>query len=380
MTWAWIAKVRGGGALAPVASAFAHRELGEGVAPGPAALLSLANAIDRFARGTRSAADEGAFVDGAGAFLAVVLLAYLGGTHLVRGGVNRIQLGSAGFFDPFAAIEEALDTDPARAALVDAVALAEKEAANEGPIARVAIAFERALAELRTDLAVTDRFDRTLWVGEIEVDLSRAISSTEGESDRAVTGAARKLVEMLPGGASVEVGVEEAIARVFPRVVGPRFDLPVAAASVAEDLRVAWVLAYEGRARFVTARDLERWSMSARELGGHALTNLAARSASARFVRIDTEYGPWVVARSGDGHDSARILLPALAETLAPEIGSPSVVAAPHRDALLACRDEPACVAALAARVIDDHARAPHGVSSRLYRLSSAGVLEALPR
>lgn len=379
MSWAWIAKVRGGGALAPVAAAFAQRELADGAAPGPMALLALASAIDRFARRASTPAEESAFVEGAGAFLGIVLIAYLGGTHVVREGVHRVRLGSAGFFDPFAAIDSALETEPAKAALVDAVGAAEAEANGTGAIARVALAFERALAELRADLAITDRFDRALWLGEVEVDLSRAISATEGESDAAVAGAVRKLVEMLPGGSASDLSAEEAVQRVFPRVVGPSFDLPVATATIAEDLRVAWVLAYEGRARFVTERDLERWSLTAPALASRAIANLAARSDRARLARVETDLGPWVVARSGDGHDSARVLLPALAETLAPELGSPCLVALPHRDALFACADAPASIAALRARAEDDFARAPHGITGRVYRLHADGHLEPLP-
>lgn len=378
MRFAWIAKVRGGGALAPAAAAFAEREIEEDGPPGPRALVDLGRAIDRFAQRRASPAEEGTFVEGAGAFLGMVLLAYLGGAHAARGGVHRLRLGAAGFFDPFAAIEDALETEPARASLVDSVAEAEREAQGLGAISRVAIAFERALAELRSELAITDRFDRTLFLGDTEVDLSRAIGATTGESDAAVVAAARKLVEMLPGGAGAEVNAEEAIARVFPRLVGRAFDLPVAVAPIADDLRVAWVLAYDRRARFVTERDLTRWSMSPRELAAHALANLAARSDRARLARVDTDAGPWIVARSGDGHDSARLLLPALAETLAPEVGSPCIVAVPHRDALFASVETPEAVRALAARVAEDHARAPHGISARLYRLHGDGRLEAL--
>lgn len=364
-----------------MATAFALRELGDPRPPGPDALVALGRAIDRFAARTAiTASEEATFHEGAGAFLGTVLLAYLGGSHAEREGVHRLRLGSAGSFDPFAAIEEALETDPARAALVDAVARAESEAQGRGAVARVALAFERALAELRTDLSVTDRFDRRLWLGEIEVDLARAIAATEGESEAAVAGAARKLVEMLPGGASVDVGPDEARARVLPRLVGPGFDLPVLAAPVAGELRVAWVLAYEGRARFVTERDLARWAWRRDEIAEQALVNLAARSDRARLARVDTDGGPMIVASSGDGLDSARVLLPGLAGTLAPEIGSPCVLGVPHRDALMACPDVPDLVAALAARVADDHARAPHGISASLFRLSSDGVLQPLRR
>jgi hypothetical protein len=378
LSWAWIADVRGGGPLALLATAFAEAHLGEGAPPGPDALLALGRAIDRFAAVDTRASVESEFVERAGAFLGVVLIAHLGGAHATRDGVHRVRLGEAGFFDPFAAIERALETDPARAALVDAVALAESEARGTGPISRVAIAFGRALAELRGDLSISARFDRSVFLDEVEVDLSRVIGATDGESDGAVSAAVRKLVDMLPGGASADIGVEEACARLFPRLLGPGFDLPVVASPVAQDLRVAWVLAFEGRARFVTQKDLARWSMSAADVAAHAIRNLASRSDKARLARVETAHGPWVVARSGDGHDSARMLLPALSETLAPALGSPCIVAVPHRDALLACRDAPELAVALRARAAEDHARAPHGITPRLYRLHPDGRIESL--
>lgn len=378
MSWAWITSVRSAGPLLAAADAFANREIVEDRGSGTPALVSLGKAIDAFARAPHTPAEDGAFVEGAGAFLAVVLLGHIGGAHVARKGVHRVRLGQAGFFDPFGAIELALETDPARAALIDLVAMAEREASGKGPIARTAIAFERALAELRADLAITDRFDRCVFLGDIEVDLARVIGATEGESDAAVAGAVRKLVDMLPGGAGAEVTAQDAIARLFPRLVGPSFDLPVSSLPIADELRVAWVIAYEGRARFVTDRDLSRWEMRAEEVALHALRNLAARSDRARLARVDTEQGPWVVARSGDGYDSARLLLPALAETLAPEVGLPCIVAVPHRDALMACRDAPELVRSFRERVADDYARAPHGISSRLYRLSASGRLEAI--
>ena len=379
MSWRWIAGVRGAGVLGPLAAAFAQRELGEERAPGPNALIALASSIDRFAkRSSPSPTDEAAFVEGAGAFLALVLIAYLGGAHATRDGSHRVRLGEAGFFDPFAAITTALDTDPARAALVDAVDLAERESRGTGPIARTAIAFARVLAERRVELAITDRFDRRVWMGDVEVDLTRAISATEDESDATLASAVGKLVDMLPGGVGADIDADDALARVVPRLIGPTFDLAVATAVIAIDLRIAWVLAYEGRARFVTGRDLERWSITSRALAARAVDNLAARSGRARFTRIDLDEGPCIVARSGDGLDSARLLLPALAETLAPEIGSPCIVAVPHRDALYACADDDAAVRVLSRRVTDDHARAPHGITARLYRLHASGAIEAL--
>ncbi|MFO0681336.1 MAG: hypothetical protein U0234_04755 [Sandaracinus sp.] len=374
--WRWIDEVPDAGPLAKAARTFAARELGgEGVPAGKDALVLLARAIDRHAGGPARPAEDAAFVEGAGAFLGLVLIARLGGGHACRDGVHRVRLGPAGFVDPFGAIEEALETEPARAALVDAVARAEAEAAGRGAIARVALAFERVLAEVRPELRITDRFERRLWIDETEIDLGRAISAAEGESEATLQAVVKKLVDMLPGGAGVDVPFAEARARVLPRLVGPRFEPEVAAQRVAGELRVAWVLAYEGRARFVTPRDLARWGCSIETLASCALSNLAERSAKARFARIETPEGPIVMARTGDGHDSARLLLPGLPGTLAPELELPCLVAVPHRDALFACADRPPLARALAARVAEDCARAPHGISAQIYRLGADGSI-----
>jgi hypothetical protein len=374
--WDWITEPRAG-PLGPIALAFARRELGQARPPGAAALAALAGAIDRFVRREHAtAAEESAFVEGAGAFFGVVLAARLGGSHASRDGVHRVRLGVSGFVDPFAAIEAALETEPARAALVDACDLAEREASGAGPIARAANAFAAVLVERRPDLAITDRFDRRLWIDDVEVDLTRVIGATEDEPERALRAAVTKLVEMLPGGAVAPIDRDEIAARVLPRLLGPRFDAPVATTTLAGDLRVAWVLAYDGRARFVRDRDLERWAITRDTIAELALRNLAARSERARFARVELDEGACIVARTGDGLDSARMLLPALAETLTPEIGTPCIVAVPHRDALYACADVDAMHALLLRRVADDHARAPHAISAALYRLRADRSIE----
>ena len=83
-------------------------------------------------------------------------------------------------------------------------------------------------------------------------------------------------------------------------------------------------------------------------------------------------------ARTGDGHDSARVLLPALHEELGARLGGAPVLGIPHRDAFFACADEPALRDELARRTEHDAARAPHKLSARLYRLVGPGAIEAI--
>lgn len=387
----WARARAGAGPLGPAAERFLEREDRIGEPPlGADGLAWLARRIDAFAeRDEASAQDESAFVEGAGSLLALLLLEHVGeGAHASRDGVHRVRLGRAGFFDPFAVIELALDADGARAVLIREVARAEREASGTSGIGAAAAAFERLVRERRGDLVIVDRFDRSVWLegappdgGRFEVDLGRAIDATEDQSSSALEQALTKLVSMLPGGQGDELPPDEAASRLLPRIVAPgvlgEASEGLSLRAIANDVAIALVLAYDGRSRFVRTRELDAWELTQQDAIHRAIANLAARSAAARFARIDTEAGPLVVARTGDGLDSARLLLPSLHDVLAPELGSPFVAAIPHRDALIACAREPALHAALAARAADDAARAPHRITAALFTVSPRGLAGA---
>lgn len=380
MSFRWLTEVRGAGQLEGPALAFAQREIGADPGAGAPLLLALARSVDAFASRDVSAQEEARFVEGAGALFGIVLLAHVGeGEHVCRDGVHRVRLGRAGFVDPFAAIERALDEGPAKKALVEATRRAEEEARGEGPIARVALALEEALASRGDARAITGRFDRAVFVGEIEIDLTRTIEATVGESAATLARSVLKLVEMLPGGRGSAVAREEAEVRLLPRLVGPTFALAGAITTLplVGDVQIALVLAYEGRSRFVRASDLDSWALTAAEGLAIAVLNLGSRCPQPKLVRLETDGGTVVVSRTGDGLDSARLLLPSVRETFARELGDPFLVAVPHRDTLLACAvgAEPLGVA-FAQRVEADAARAPHAISARVY-VHDAGVLAA---
>jgi len=81
-----------------------------------------------------------------------------------------------------------------------------------------------------------------------------------------------------------------------------------------------------------------------------------------------------VVARSGDALDSARLVLPGLHGVLATELDPPFAVAVPHRDLLLAVSGaDPEMLEALARRVADEYARAPHRISPQILELGRRG-------
>jgi hypothetical protein len=146
---------------------------------------------------------------------------------------------------------------------------------------------------------------------------------------------------------------------------------------LAGDIRLAMILRYPGRARFVRHRERARWPVGA---CGHAIRNLARSSAHAKLVRVDGDEGSFVTARSADGLDASRLLLPGLHDVLAPELGSPFVAAVPHRDALFACAAHAgASVAALAARTRIQHDRARHGISASLVLVHPGAILTPFP-
>lgn len=391
---AWLAALgERGGPLVSVAARFLGERFSssKGDAPrGRDALALLAKALDAHCEiEAPSDEDDRRFVEGAGALLGLVLVDALGGAgHTpTREGGHRVQIGERGFFDPFQAIEDALDDDDPRAALARAIRRAEAESRGEGPSSRVGARFERALEARRPDLGVRERLERYVRLdGGIEVDLGRVIDATRDGDVSAVDQAVAKLVGMLPGGAgSASMPWDEAAPLLVPRLVGSAFVAELSAKEGAahglalfpfgHGVHVALLLAYEDRARYLRAAEVASFPRPPDEVLARAIQNLASRSLRARFARIDTDSGPMIVARSGDGLDAARLLLPSLHDVLAPELGSPFVAAIPHRDTLIACAEQPEpLVASLAARARDDAARAPHAITKELFYVAEAGV------
>ncbi|RLB54851.1 MAG: hypothetical protein DRJ42_07925 [Deltaproteobacteria bacterium] len=333
-----------------------------------------------------------AFVEGAGAALALLLIARVGeGEHRCRDGVHRIRIGTYGYFDPFGAIEEVLDADDPGAALAAAIRSAEAEAGGRGPGARVRVYLADVLSKREPPLEVREHFEHYLKLSdETEVDLSRTIAATRDGDDADVHRSVDKLVAFL-GGRATALPWDEAGPRLVPRLVPPSFaaDLPEGAEGRGElairtllpSLSVALLVAHDGRSRFLREDELDAWDRSFDEVLERAVENLAARSTNARFTRLETDAGPLIVARSGDGLDAARFLLPNLHEVISREIGTPFYVAVPHRDTLLAAPLTPeALVAELERRAEDDAARAPHRISSAVYRMDESGFSAARGR
>jgi hypothetical protein len=334
-----------------------------------------------------SQSDEDKFVEGAGAYLGLLLLDHLPlGSHVANAGEHRLRLGSHGFFDPFAAVAGALDAGDAPRALLDAVKLAEAEAAGSGPTARVVGEMLARLAE-QPRLRVVSHFDRKLWLdvdgASVEIDLERVIKVTQDEPTPVLEHAVSRLCASLVYQAAPLLGWETASERVFPRLVGPAFvsSLPdgqdLHLLQLGPEVWVTLVLRYRERARYVRQVEVETWSKDGAAPRAQALHNLAGSCKRARFLQHVTDHGPLVIAESRDGLDAARLLLPGLHDVLAPTLGSPFIAAAPHRDTLLACPVQPdALVRELVERVDAAVRSAPHAIARTLWLVRGTGQLE----
>ena len=308
----------------PFADAAERFAVAEGVEIDPPrgvhALRALHEAIERHrARGIVEEDVENSFLERDGAFLAAVIADYVGkGPHAGREGRHALVFARYASFDPFAGIERVLNANDSGDALALEVAQAE----------RIAHTSRRPGA------------DDEPW--------------------------------------------REARERVLPRLIGPSLIREMGEAGeqvfsqrLVGDLQLALILRYPGRARFVRRVERANWPA---EACAEAIRNLARTSNRAKLMRADGDEGTFVTARSADGLDAARLLLPGLHDVLAPELGSPFVAAVPHRDALFACdaRDRRS-TRALAARARLEHDRARHGISAALVLVHPGTRLEALP-
>ncbi len=348
-------------------------------AHGVEGLRAFCEAVEAWADEEPSALDE-AFVEGAGALLACLLLEHVGaGAHVAREGAHRVRLGLDGFFDPFAAIDAALEDDDPRAVIVEAVRRAEAEAQGHAGVGRAMRLLRARLARERPEVRVRSAFGPAVWLTDgTELDLGRVLRATEGEPDAAAELALAKLVSMLPGGAGAGATFADVRASLYPRITAPGFAESLAdrgrlafAPRIGGALELTLVIDHGDRSRYVAEAELARWGLAFDDALSSAIENLAERSRGARFGRVDTEAGPLVFARTGDGLDAARLLLPTLHAVLAPELGDEFLAAVPHRDVLLACADGPALRDALTARARDDAQRAPHRISDRLFRVTT---------
>jgi uncharacterized protein YtpQ (UPF0354 family) len=365
-----------GGRLVPAARAFVDSQRPPLPGTGATGIRWLAAQLEDFVDRETDGVDDDRFVEGAGAVLGLLLIDHLGGRTRERDGCHRVQLGRFGWFDPFVTIQEALDAEDPRGCLSEYLSVAEREAAENGPVSRVVRVFADALNRERPDLDIESQFELTLDLNNgASVDLARLERVARDQDDDAATEAARRIISMLPG-ANVQEDTpwNEAASRLLPRLVSTNFleSLPSEQAlytdEVGDGVHLALQLRYGTRARYVRRAEVDGWPPERAATRQQALENLAAKSSSLRLQRVSPEV---LRIRQGDGLDGARLLLPDLAGRLAQLEAGLWVAAAPHRDVLLLARGE--AVEALHKRAEDGVRRAPHPVSAAIFAITPQG-------
>ena len=360
----------------PAARAFANSQRPPLPGTGTPGIRWLATQLEDFVEQDADEVDDDRFVEGAGALLGLLLIDHLGGRTRERDGCHRVQLGRFGWFDPFNTIQEVLEAEDPRGCLSEHLSIAEREAAENGPVSRVVRVFADALCRARPDVHIESQFELTVDLNNgARVDLARLERVTRDQNDDTASAAARRIISMLPGADTIEqTPWHEAAARLFPRLVSEKFltSLPGEQAlyvdSVGNDVRLTLQLRYGTRARYLRCAEVDSWALERAAARQQALENLAAKSRSLRLQRVTDEI---VRVRQGDGLDGARLLLPDLARRLAQLGQSTWVAAAPHRDVLLLAREQAA--EELLKRAEDAVQRAPHPVSASLFAITLQG-------
>ena len=370
-----------GGRLVPAALNFMKTEGSALPDAGVTGVRWLADRVERFLEQEGDPIEDDRFVEGAGALLGLLLIEHLGGRTRERAGMHRVQLGRFGWFDPFGAIEQALDAEDPRHCLSEYLAIAEREAGEAGPISRVVSIFADVLGEERQDLRIESQFELIVELDNgATVDLTRLEKVARDQDQEATAEAARRIASMLPGDDRPrETQWAEAAARLFPRLVSEKFlgSLPnddvLYRQEVGHDVHVTLQLRYGPRARYVRQAEVEQWADNG-DAFHQAVRNLASHS---RELRLEPIEDGLLRVRQGDGLDAARLVLPDLAVRLRQLSTECWIAAAPHRDVLLVA---PLDGAPLLAKHANDAAeRAPHSISGALFSVTEEGLFPVHP-
>ncbi len=365
-----------GGRLVPAARDFLLSQLPPLPEKGAPGVRWLADLLEDFVDRETDGAEDDRFVEGAGAILGLLLIDHLGGSTHERDGCHRVQLGRFGWFDPFGAIQEALDADDPRSCLSEYLSAAEREARADGPVSRIVRVFAEELSRARPDLAIESQFELTIDLDNgASVDLARLERVARDQDDAAATEAARRIISMLPGAEAKEATPwSEAAPRLLPRLVSRKFmdSLPAEQDlyldAIGHDVLLALQLRYGTRARYLRCDEVDDWAPGRDKIRQRSIENLVAKS---RALRLEQVSDSILRVRQSDGLDGARLLLPDLAARLERLSGGVWFAAAPHRDVLLLAR-RPA-LSELSKRAQDAAQRAPHPVSASLFAVTAQG-------
>jgi len=365
-----------GGRLVPTARGFLEAQRQALPSAGVPGIRWFAAQLEDFVDREVHSDDEDLFIEGAGALLGLLLIEHLGGRTRERDGCHRVQLGRFGWFDPCGAVQEALDADDPRRCLSEHLSLAEREAADNGPISRIVRVFADALGRARPDLGIESQFGLTVDLNNgASVDLARLERVARDQDDASAAEAARRIVSMLPGANALEeTPWSEAASRLLPRLVSKEFvsslssEQTLYAEAIGSDVHLTLQLRYGPRARYVRCAELDSWAIERAAIRQQAIENLVAKSGSLRLERVTDAI---LRIRHGDGLDGARLLLPSLAARLARIATGAWLAAVPHRDVLLLASAD--AVEELSRRAEDAAGRAPHPISSSLFAITAKG-------
>lgn len=122
--------------------------------------------------------------------------------------------------------------------------------------------------------------------------------------------------------------------------------------------------------RYITYQDLRDWTISHSVLHVTAVKNLERRTEGKRITKLDSEQGdrPMFVWHLEDGFDAARMLLPTFIDDAAEAVSGRLLIAAPHRNFLIALGDsDPSLVKVVRRRVSSEHHSADFPVSPFIY-------------
>jgi len=143
MTWLDNLGSRGGALVEPARRLLENEPESGTLAPrrGADGLIALADLLEGWCAGRRCVEyDEDALVEAAGALLGLILIDHAGSTarHTEEARVHRVQLGEHGYFDPFRAVQLALESNDPRRQLAIEVARRCAHASPRGDVVALA--------------------------------------------------------------------------------------------------------------------------------------------------------------------------------------------------------------------------------------------------
>jgi uncharacterized protein YtpQ (UPF0354 family) len=144
------------------------------------------------------------------------------------------------------------------------------------------------------------------------------------------------------------------------------------------DLIITYVIEDADRAAYINEQHLDHWEIGAHELHDQAIANLRRRTDERGNMTVTGEGAQrLIIFSTQDGHDAARLLLPAILDGWRSQFPGRMVIGIPNRDFLIAFSDADDTILANIARQIQiDAAQREHGLTDQLFTLENGVVRE----